>query len=38
MSEDEKTLALENLQKFVDEANNNLESIGDKKEKDIMGE
>lgn len=38
MSEDEKTLALENLQKFVDEANNNLESIGEKKEKEIMGE
>lgn len=38
MSEDEKTRSLEDLQKFVDEANNNLESIGAKKEKDIMGE
>ncbi|MBI5078044.1 MAG: ribosome recycling factor [Candidatus Yonathbacteria bacterium] len=37
MSEDEKTRALEDLQKFVDEANNNLESIGEKKEKEIMG-
>lgn len=38
MSEDEKTRALEDLQKFVDEANNNLESLGEKKEKEIMGE
>lgn len=38
MSEDEKTRSLEDLQKFVDEANNNLESIGEKKEKEIMGE
>lgn len=38
MSEDEKTLSLENLQKFVDEANNALEAIGEKKEKEIMGE
>lgn len=38
MSEDEKTRALEDLQKFVDEANNTLDSIGSKKEKDIMGE
>ncbi|MBI5798997.1 MAG: ribosome recycling factor [Candidatus Yonathbacteria bacterium] len=38
MSEDEKTLALETLQKLVDEANNNLEAIGEKKEKEIMGE
>ncbi len=38
MSEDEKTRALEDLQKFVDEANNNLEVLGEKKEKDIMGE
>ncbi len=38
MSEDEKTRALEDLQKFVDEANNNLESIGEKKEREIMGE
>ncbi len=37
MSEDEKTRALEDLQKFVDEANNNMESIGEKKEKEIMG-
>lgn len=38
MSEDEKTRALEYLQKFVDEANNNLGSIGEKKEKEILGE
>lgn len=38
MSEDEKVRSLEELQKFVDEANNNLESIGDKKEKEILGE
>ena len=38
MSEDEKTRALEDLQKLVDEANNNLESIGAKKEKEILGE
>jgi len=38
MSEDEKTRALEDLQKLVDEANGNLESIGEKKEKDILGE
>lgn len=38
MSEDEKTRALEDLQKFVDEANNNLESLGERKEKEIMGE
>jgi len=37
MSEDEKTRALDDLQKFVDEANNNLDAIGSKKEKDIMG-
>lgn len=38
MSEDEKTLALENLQKFVDEANNTFEAMGERKEKEIMGE
>lgn len=38
MSEDEKTRSLEDLQKFVDEANSSLESIGAKKEKEIMGE
>lgn len=38
MSEDEKTRSLEDLQKFVDEANSDLDSIGAKKEKDIMGE
>lgn len=38
MSEDEKTRALEDLQRLVDEANGNLESIGEKKEKDILGE
>jgi len=37
MSEDEKTRALEDLQKFVDEANANLEILGDKKEKEILG-
>ena len=38
MGEDEKTRALEDLQKFVDESNNQLESIGGKKEKEILGE
>lgn len=38
MSEDEKMRALEDLQKLVDEANSNMEQIGDKKEKEIMGE
>ncbi|MBI5400962.1 MAG: ribosome recycling factor [Candidatus Yonathbacteria bacterium] len=38
MSEDEKTRALEDLQKFVDEANGKLEIAGEKKEKEIMGE
>jgi len=38
MSEDEKTRSLEELQKLVDEANNSLESIGEKKEKEILGE
>lgn len=38
MSEDEKVRALEDLQKFMDDANGNLESMGDKKEKEILGE
>lgn len=38
MSEDEKVRALEELQKLVDEANNTLGALGDKKEKEIMGE
>ena len=38
MSEDEKVVALEDLQKFVDGANNLLEALGDKKEKEILGE
>ncbi len=38
LSEDEKTRALEDLQKFVDEANNALELTGEKKEKEILGE
>lgn len=38
MSEDEKTRSLEELQKLVDDANNSLESIGEKKEKEILGE
>lgn len=38
MSEDEKTRSLEDLQKFVDEANGNLEAIGEKKEREVMGE
>ena len=37
MSEDEKTRSLEELQKFVDETNNNLEAIGEKKEREILG-
>lgn len=37
MNEDEKTKALEDLQKLVDDANKNLVAIGDKKEKDILG-
>ncbi len=37
MSEDEKTISLEGLQKLVDEANSNLGAIGDKKEKEILG-
>lgn len=38
MSEDEKTRALEELQKLVDEANGKLEVLGEKKEKEILGE
>lgn len=38
MSEDEKTLALETLQKLVDETNSNLGLLGEKKDKEIMGE
>jgi ribosome recycling factor len=38
MSEDEKTRSLEELQKLVDSTNSNFETIGDKKEKEIMGE
>lgn len=38
MSEDEKTFALEELQKIVLEANNSFEVLGDKKEKEILGE
>lgn len=38
LSEDEKTRALEELQKFVDTANNSLELVGERKEKEILGE
>lgn len=38
MSQDEKTLSLEILQKIVDESGANFELIGDKKEKEILGE
>ena len=38
MSEDEKTRSLEELQKIVDSTNSNFETVGDKKEKEIMGE
>lgn len=38
MSEDEKTVALEDLQKIVDEANSAIEVVGGKKEKEILGE
>lgn len=38
MSEDEKTRALEDLQKFVDETNATLGALGEKKDKEIMGE
>ncbi len=37
MSEDEKKIALDNLQKLVDEANNTLDALGEKKEKEIIG-
>ncbi|OIO30697.1 ribosome recycling factor [Candidatus Nomurabacteria bacterium CG1_02_43_90] len=37
MSEDEKTRALEDLQKIVDETNANFESLGNKKEQEILG-
>lgn len=37
MSEDEKKISLENLQKLVDEANNTLDMLGEKKEKEIIG-
>lgn len=37
MSEDEKTRALDDLQKLVDEANGKLEALGEKKEKEILG-
>lgn len=38
MSEDEKTRALEDLQKLVDETNNGFDTTGNKKEREIMGE
>lgn len=38
MSEDEKKFALDELQKLVDETNNTLGLIGEKKDKEIMGE
>ena len=38
MSEDEKKIALENLQKLVDEANNAIDALGEKKEREILGE
>lgn len=37
MSEDEKTRSLEELQKLVDDTNNQLDAIGEKKEKEILG-
>lgn len=37
MNEDDKTRALEDLQKLVDEANKNLSTVGEKKERDILG-
>lgn len=37
MSEDEKRIFLENLQKLVDEANNALDLLGEKKGKEIIG-
>lgn len=38
LSEDEKKHALDELQKLVDEANAILETLGEKKEKEILGE
>lgn len=37
MSEDEKLRALDELQKLVDSMNGNLESIGERKEREVMG-
>ncbi len=37
MTEDEKFRAKEELQKIIDESNNNLELIFEKKEKEVMG-
>ena len=37
MTEDEKFRAKEELQKYVDEANNNLEAIFSKKESEVLG-
>ncbi len=37
LTEDEKFRAKEELQKLIDTVNNNLESIFDKKEKEVMG-
>lgn len=37
ISEDEKRISLENLQKLVDEANSALDMFGEKKEKEIIG-
>ena len=36
LDEDSKFRALDELQKLVDEANNNLEQLFDKKERDVM--
>lgn len=38
MSEDEKTRSLEELQKMVLDANSSFEALGEKKEKEILGE
>ncbi|MFA6000269.1 MAG: ribosome recycling factor [Candidatus Paceibacterota bacterium] len=37
MTEDERFRAKDELQKIIDEANNNLESVFEKKEKEVMG-
>lgn len=37
LTQDEKFRAKEELQKIIDETNNNLEAIFDKKEKEVMG-